>query len=239
MPPNRPGPLGGLDLAGWSAALRKGQLAGSLFAVEAGRRLEAARLLDARGHRIHVDVILTNSGGQRGVSLGCLQAVREECPSAELDVHIIVPPGPVDVPVLDAVRTAVNVAGRAGVTLIAMPNDLASLPGLAVVIDHYRESGGKVWAEVSPGDDGPVSDCTDGALVMLIPPGTLEDADPSLLDRVPAFRERVPVGVDGGVTEGIARKALAAGASHVVAGRSLFRHKDLPSSQEMRKEATK
>ncbi|WP_285727597.1 hypothetical protein [Psychromicrobium xiongbiense] len=213
----------GVTLAPWSTSVPKGRLAGSLFAVPPAHRLEAARLLDAQGHRIHADFILSASGEHRGVTPESVQIIRQECPSAVIDVHLIPPPGTPDAHIQDAARECIEAAHRSGAALIVVPEVLTGLPSLTDAISSYRKSGGQLWREVAPGDDDVPPQYVDGALIMLIPPGTVGQADPSLLERVPCWREHLPVAVDGGVTERIAHQALAAEVSLIVAGRSLFR----------------
>ena len=71
---------------------------------------------------------------------------------------------------------------------------------------------------VAPGVDGQV----DGALVMLITPGTKQAADLDQLDKLARLVTKVPVGVDGGVTHRIAKECDDRGASYLVSGRDLL-----------------
>jgi len=59
-------------------------------------------------------------------------------------------------------------------------------------------------------------------LVMLLEPGNQGSSDLTLLAKVAEARERLPVGVDGGIGEADVTQVLAAGASYVVVGRQLF-----------------
>jgi pentose-5-phosphate-3-epimerase len=113
------------------------------------------------------------------------------------------------------------VAGALGVEAVS-----ASAPLVAAhrgALDRLREDGVALWLELAPGPaDGQLPDGIDGALVMFIPPGTTQAADPARLAEVARLSVHVPTAVDGGITEQLAAACVASGATYVVAGRSLL-----------------
>ena len=78
--------------------------------------------------------------------------------------------------------------------------------------------------EVSPAAAGPLEPLggLDGALLMLVPPGTRQAADATLLTKVETLARTLPVAVDGGVTPEIAHRCRRSGTTFVVSGRSLL-----------------
>lgn len=204
------------EIADWAVRLseRVGVAAsGSLYAVAAESRPAAAAELAARGLRVHVDLIV-GAGGHRGVTPDALRAVRAAAPDAVVEVHLIVDGGDLDLAVAEAVEAAVDVRAE----FLVLPREA---PAVAAA-EALRAAGVALWRQVSPDDAADVPDGADGALVMLIAPGTADDADPALVDRVAALSGRMPVGVDGGVTPELAERCVAAGATTIVAGRALF-----------------
>ncbi|MBK0417448.1 hypothetical protein JD276_00145 [Leucobacter sp. CSA1] len=218
-------------VAGWHAELPPGTVFGSVYAVEEADRLAAAAALTAAGIPIHADLIIARAtlpgdeaprAEHRGVAPGLLGEIRALYPSARIDVHVIVD---ADAPSGDAsrlVREAVALAAAAGAERVTLPVEHRCAGDAAV--REFRESGGEVWTQLVPGGETGKIEVgeSEGVLVMLIEPGTRDAADPSLLDQMAQFPPRTPFGVDGGVSREIAETALARGARHVVAGRSLL-----------------
>ena len=195
--------------------------AGSLYALPPASRPAAAALLHAHGHWVHVDVLTEGGRAVGGVEVETLAAVRAALPAARVEVHVIeraagpADPGPDDL------------LGR---LLAARPQRLVLPPAWCAAESpaarRIRTSGGELWTEVAPSVGIDVvrglGDAVDGALVMLIEPGTREVADLSRLEAVRQLAGYLPVGVDGGVRLEHTAACLAAGAVHLVSGRALL-----------------
>ncbi|MFD0483268.1 hypothetical protein ACFQ46_11740 [Kineococcus sp. GCM10028916] len=195
---------GPLDLSGWSWG---GSAAGSLYAVPAEERLAAAHQLDGAGWWVHVDLVLDPSGVSTGVSVETLQLVRESLPQTRLEVHVI-DLGPVPTP-LDVV-------------LAAQPDRVVLSAGRCRREgEEVRAAGAQVWVEHA-GSPLPPDLVVDGALVMLIDPGTTQPIDLARLDAVASLPPGLPVGVDGGVGRAHVQALTDAGVQHLVSGRALL-----------------
>ena len=207
-----------LVLRPWHRDLGDHVVSGSLYAVPYAARLEAARALDEARCRVHVDVVI-GAHGHEGVGWAELYAVRDLLPDALIDLHLIVLH---DGPCADeavAVRAAHEL--RLATLATAAPQIRRNRAGL----DAVRARGTALLEQVVPGTPGTVEphDRLDGALVMLVPPGTTrEPADAAALTTVETLARTLPVGVDGGVTPEIARRCRELGAVVVVSGRHLF-----------------
>jgi len=185
-------------------------LAGSIYAVPAPDRAAAARLLAGRQAWVHADVF---ADARHGVSLDLIVAL------AGGGI------GPIDVHVLTADALAsLDVVCRPGITRITFPFE--DVDDVGAVAGRIRASGVQPWLAISPGTT--LARCADalahvdGVLVMLLEPGNQGSSDLTLLAKVAEARERLPVGVDGGIGEADVTQVLAAGASYVVVGRQLF-----------------
>jgi len=209
-------------IAPWAARLTGAAVSGSLYAVAAPHRAAAAASLAEEQMAVHVDAIITAAGEHRGVTPTELRMVRRKLPSARVEVHLIVDGGAADLG--ERARGAVDVVIAAAietrVDLVVLPTALHRDPASARVA--LRAAGIAVWSEVAPADRPIVDRAADGALVMLIAPGSDDGADPALVSRVAELSPRMPVGVDGGVTPELAERCIAAGATTIVAGRALF-----------------
>jgi len=206
-----------VHLADWHRRLPGLGVAGSLYAVAPSHRLEAAALLHRAGCRVHVDVIV-GSEGHVGVTFAELAAVRAALPSAVVDLHLIVlgPPDP------DVEREALEKAVTLGLATVTLTG--GQVRRHADRVRRLRADGVGVWEQVAPGaDELEAPGLVDGALVMLITPGTREAADLDRLGVVERLGSRLPVGVDGGVTGAVAQRCREAGAAYVVSGRALLR----------------
>lgn len=208
----------GLTVASWHREHAEVEMAGSLYAAAPDDRLEAARALHIAGCWVHVDVIIDGSGVAIGVSLDELAAVRSALPEALLDVHLIVLPGLDDSGRAAAAAAVVAAVVDCGVQRLSVAPRLLGPDGPATL----RSVGVAVWYEVADASAADVPSDADGALVMLITPGTAEAADVSRLEAVEALSGRLPVGVDGGVTDAVALLARSAGADYLVSGRALL-----------------
>jgi len=186
-------------------------LAGSIYAVPAPDRSAAARSLAERQAWVHADVF---ADADRGVSLDLIVALAGDGV------------GPIDVHLLTAdALAALDAVCRPGITRITVPFE--GVADVGAVAGRIRASGVRPWLAISPGT--PLSRCADalahvdGLLVMLLEPGDQGSSDLTLLAKVAEARERLPVGVDGGIGDADLTQVLAAGASYVVVGRQLFR----------------
>ncbi|MCU1566102.1 MAG: ribulose-phosphate 3-epimerase [Pseudarthrobacter sp.] len=209
-----------LRLAGWAAKFEPEIISGSVYAVQPPERLEAAKMLDHAGYRVHVDLIVSADGIHVGVSPDELLLIRDALPDARLDVHLILPKtglfGSVRETAEAAIRTAKDAKAE---TLVVSPEALHSFSD---VLTEHSDHPVEIWAEVAVGSDATNVSGVDGALVMLIESGTKNSADRTHLNKVPALATAGKVGIDGGVTASVAAEAWEAGATVIVSGRALF-----------------
>ncbi|MEU0498974.1 ribulose phosphate epimerase [Mycobacterium sp. NPDC006124] len=193
-----------------------GLLAGSVYS-SADSRVAAAQTLADTGLDVHVDVMAVSEGLPAGVSLAELQMISNTVDRARIGVHLI---------------------GSADFVDAVLPKILALHPGVVFLPWHaftaeragaIRHAGGAAWIAVWREWDG-LADPQwpaepDGALVMLIEPGTRDQCRLDRLSLVTACATRfseLPVAVDGGVTEDIAPLCAAAGVRQMVVGRALL-----------------
>lgn len=217
-----------ITLAPWHRTVSDA-LAGSLYAVPPELRTHAAHVLADANVAIHLDVIIDTDGDQVGVSLEDLLRVRAERPDARVDVHIIVLELALGA---TETRQSTRRVRRALLDTLAVSATIraervsASPTLLNIEPDAWarvRSSGAEVWAEIVPGDDGmTLPDGADGALVMFIRPGTVDQAAPDRLQVIAELAQTMPVGADGGITAELAQRCVEAGASVVVSGRALL-----------------
>lgn len=210
-----------LGIAAWAEGLEPDIVAGSVYSLPPALRLQAARLLAHRGHRVHADLIVDGSGQHVGIRPAELDALRGACLQAPLDVHLMLPAPPLSPAQRKAAEEAISKARKAGAASLTIP--VHALNSSSRGLQELRAGGTPVWVEVPPQMRGlQDGDRADGALVMLIPPGTRQAAEPAHLSKVRALSTSMPVGVDGGVTADLAVEARAAGAAILVSGRALF-----------------
>jgi pentose-5-phosphate-3-epimerase len=208
-------------LASWHTDF-PGSLAGSVYAAP-GSRVAAAQTLEDAGLDVHIDVMAASEGLPTGVSLSELQMISAVVDRSRIGVHLI---GSVDF--VDAV----------------LPKILALRPGVVFLpwqaftqerAEAVRAADGAAWIAVWHEWDGHGSPtwpaAPDGVLVMLIQPGTRDTCSLGQLNVVEACAADLPVAVDGGVTEAVARLCLTAGAQSLVVGRSLLL--DSPEKQHI------
>lgn len=210
----------GLNLAIWARNFAPGTISGSVYAVPAASRLQAARLLTERGHRVHVDLIITDDGTHTGVTPDELLLMHRAVPEARFDVHLILPTIEMIDPVKSAAETAIRAAGEVKAKFFALAPRV--LQDFADALEDLRTKEVPIWAEVSIGDDLTGLRRADGALVMLIESGTRNAADPSQLRKVARLAGTTPIAIDGGVTAAVAAEGLQLGADVIVSGRALF-----------------
>jgi hypothetical protein len=209
-----------IELASWHTD-HPGTLAGSVYAAP-GSRVAAARLLAERGLDVHVDVMAASEGLPAGVSLAELQAISMAVDRRRIGVHLI---------------------GSADFVDAVLPKILPLRPGVVFLPWHaftperahaVRACDGSAWIAVwrewdGLGDPRWPAD-PDGVLVMLIEPGTTDHCRLDRLGLVTACTAtfsalpgaKLPVAVDGGVTEEVASLCAAAGVGQMVVGRALL-----------------
>lgn len=222
--PHQPQPrkshAGIVGLAIWARNFAPGTISGSVYAVPAAIRLQAARLLTDHGHRVHVDYIIADDGTHAGVTPEELLRMHRAIPEARFDVHLILPTKDMIDPVKSAAELAIQAAGEVKAEFFALAPRV--LQDFADALEDLRTKEVPIWAEVSIGDDLTGLRRADGALVMLIESGTRSAADPSQLRKVARLAGTTPVGIDGGVTASVAAEGLQLGADVIVSGRALF-----------------
>jgi pentose-5-phosphate-3-epimerase len=190
-------------------------LAGSIYAVPEPDRLAVAEVLAAVGLWIHADVIVAGDT-HRGVEIALVRRL------------IARGLGPVDVHLIAADISGVldEVCGTRADRITFPFEACVGVAGVAAVAERIRSAGAAPWVAVAPdtslAEVEPCLPAVDGALVMLIEPGSAHDADPSLEQKVAALEPLIPVGVDGGVNEANVPSFLHAGARYIVSGRALF-----------------
>jgi hypothetical protein len=193
-----------------------GLLAGSVYAAT-GSRVAAAQALAETGLDVHVDVMAVSEGLPAGVSLAELQMISAAVDRQRIGVHLI---------------------GSGEFVDAVLPKILALRPGVVFLpwqaftlarAQAIRAAGGSAWIAVWREWDGlgdpPWPTDPDGVLVMLIEPGTRDRCRLDRLGVVTACTARfskLPVAVDGGVTEEIAPLCAAAGVHQMVVGRALL-----------------
>lgn len=210
----------GLGLARWAGTFAPGTISGSVYAVAAVNRLQAARLLTGHGHRVHVDLIIAADGTHAGVTPEELLHLHTNVPGARFDVHLILPLGDMKGPVRSAAEASIRAAGKVKAEFFALAPRV--LQDFADALEDLRTKEVPIWAEVAIGDDLAGLGRADGALVMLIESGTRSPADRTQLRKVARLAPTTPVGIDGGVTAAVAAEGLQAGAAVIVSGRALF-----------------
>lgn len=205
----------------WHKVFPPFTIGGSLYAVPGTERAATAAALAASLCRVHADIIVDEHGNHRGVTWGELADVRAAAPDARLDLHLIIPDALPGDQAAEIIREAVHAAR--GLPAEAVTMNAAQIIRNRTLVDAMRASGIELWLELAPSaDDEGLLTSVDGAMVMFITPGTKDPADPAVLPRVGHVAARLPVGVDGGVTEPTAVRAFDNGASYIVSGRSLL-----------------
>lgn len=220
-------------LLAWTEALPTGSVYASLYAAPETARHEVAAACASAGIPVHLDLILDRDERgnlvHRGVSPELVEGLAWRQPDAECEIHVILleraAPGP---EVYAVVAEILELAERARALRVALPAVYAEDADLTA---RFRNQGGAIWTVVSPTDiDRPAASgppveemsSVSGALVMLIQPGTQQQARPELLSHVPALVPAFTVGVDGGIDSLLATRAISLGAHHVVVGRALL-----------------
>lgn len=194
-----------------------GLLTGSVYAAAPSERTTFARALADAGMAVHVDVMAPDEGLPAGVSLAEYSGISDSLGPSRCDVHLIGSAEFADemLPALLAMRP-----GRVFLPWAAFTEQRA-----AAIRDAGSAAWIAVWEEWSGWGDGlppPWPASPDGALVMLIEPGTKDRCRVERLDVAAACAVWLPVIVDGGITEEIAPLCVTAGVEAMVVGRALL-----------------
>lgn len=191
-----------------------GKLAGSVYAVPPADRIQIAGELAVAGLDVHVDMMAADEGLPVGVSVAELRAIAASVPRARVGVQLIG-----STAFVDAVLPAVLSTRPAKVFL----------PWHSFTeerIQAVRSAGCAAWIALWTEWDGLGAPSwpavPDGALVMLLEPGTAGTCQLSRLAVATACAAELPVIVDGGVTEEVAPLCITAGVESMVVGRALL-----------------
>jgi pentose-5-phosphate-3-epimerase len=203
-------------LAPWHERFR-GQLAGSVYAAPPGLRISAAQELSVAGLDVHVDVMAESEGLPAGVSMAELADIVAAVGPSRVELHLIGSAEFVDTKLL---------------RILQLRPAKVFLPWDAFTerrADALRAAGSSAWISLWTEWDGTVAPrwaaTPDGALVMLIEPGSRDRCRVDRLGIVTAFASEdpgMPVIVDGGITEDIAPLCVTAGVDSMVVGRALL-----------------
>lgn len=208
-------------ISDWSAAYDSASIGGSVYAVPPALRVAAATALHAAGNWVHADVIITAAGVHRGVTPAELFDIQKALPEARLDVHVMLSPATVlEEVALEAARAAVGTALSGGARRLSLSPTL--LKALAPEIAECRLRNIEIWCEIARGEAATDHTQCNGYLVMLIPPGTKENADLDALSAINDLWPGLPIGVDGGVDARVIEACRVAGVTYFVSGRALL-----------------
>lgn len=191
-----------------------GLLAGSVYAMPPGARVQAARELCAAGIGVHVDVMADGEGFPRGIEAAELAGIAAAVGPSRFDVHLIGSPAFVDTALP---RVLAHAPAKVFLPWAAFTDERAAA---------IRAAGASAWVALWREWDGfgdpEWPSAPDGVLVMLIEPGTRGRCRSERLAVATACAASHPVIVDGGVTEDIAPRCITAGAESMVVGRALL-----------------
>ena len=193
-----------------------GLLAGSVYAA-VGSRLAAAQTLADEGLDVHIDVMAASEGLPAGVSLVELQTISATVDRGRIGVHLI---GSGEF--VDAVLPKILLL-HPGV--VYLPWQTFTAERVAAIRAAGCAAWIALWREWDGSGEPPWFTEPDGVLVMLIEPGTTDRCQVDRLTLVTACATGstgLPVAVDGGITEDVARRCAAAGVTQMIVGRALL-----------------
>lgn len=194
-----------------------GQLAGSVYAAPADTRTRLAGALADAGLAVHVNVMADDEGLPTGVTLAELRAIAGRVERSQLEVHLI---------------GGVNFVERTLTDVLALRPARVYVPWAAFSEERaaaIRAADAGAWIAVwqdwpgwRSGEAPPWPAVPDGALVMLIEPGSSDPCRTERLDIAASCAVWTPVIVNGGITEDIAPLCIKAGVQAMVVGRALL-----------------
>jgi pentose-5-phosphate-3-epimerase len=192
---------------------------GSIITVAPEDRLATAEQLVEAGAFVHADVLDDSFPMRDGVDAELLAVLAERWPEW-LDVHLMAKH--------PRVATSLRLGSRiARLTIHVREGQAGGVRGfldgaaeqLWLSIDPHRWSSADAVARLINGER------PDGILMMLTPPGVPNvSADVTIVGSRPwrEVKDRVSLGVDGGVQGDLLASIVDAGADYIVVGRSLF-----------------
>lgn len=191
-------------------------LAGSILGLDPDRaRIEAAAL-NAAGDWIHVDIIDSCYPLRHGVAAATLDLLPESWWPG-VDVHLMVGAPPADLAALNrAGRVTVHVASAADIRILDAV--LTMRADAWVSLEPQRWSTADLCGLI---ESRPIS----GLLMMLATPALAGAAAEKARMSAPAWkaaRNRLPLGVDGGVRADLLAALAEHGVGYFVVGRALF-----------------
>jgi pentose-5-phosphate-3-epimerase len=165
---------------------------------------------------VHVDVMAETEGLPAGVSMAELADIVSAVGPSRVEVHLIGSAEFVDTKLLRVLQLRPAKVFLPWEAFTERRADALRAVGSSAWIALWRE-----WDGRDP--SAPPWHCTpDGVLVMLIEPGSRDRCAIDRLDVATACAGTLPVAVDGGVTESVAERSVAAGVRSVVVGRALL-----------------
>jgi ribulose-phosphate 3-epimerase len=197
-------------------------IAPSILAADFAKLGEEVRAVDAVGaDMIHVDVMDGHFVPNISIGPAVVKSIRAHT-KLPFDVHLMI--APVD-PYIQAFRDA-------GADIITVHPEAG--PHVHRTLQAVRASGAKAGVSLNPGTPAdavdPLIDLVDLILVMSVNPGFggqsfIESALPkieALRKKIDASGREIILEVDGGVNANTAPRAIAAGATALVAGAAVF-----------------
>ncbi len=205
------------------------KIAPSMLASDFGRFAEQAQAaVDAGAEYLHLDIMDGCFVPNISFGAGVVEAVRRACPSALLDVHMMVN---------DPLRYAEDFI-RAGANIVTLHEECT--PHLQRALAFLRQKGVKAGVALNPATGLEtlryVLDDIDLLLVMTVNPGFGgQKLIPATVKKIREARELIGerdilLEVDGGVSPATGPMLIQAGAQLLVAGSAVFGAQDMAAA---------